>query len=677
MEVYRWTPVAMVRITAFLAAGILLGIPGWCGIMPSLYGFLIAAILFYHCALRKQKLAAGTFGLTAVMMAGLHLGSGWNASETDGHLTRYQGDLQFYLAQVEAPPERIRTGNRIPVHIRAIRDTNGWELRQTRSHLLTGADPPAVIHGEWLLIRGMPKRVSPPGNPNEFDYKSHLERQGVFYRHTIHLTDLTVLTGPEKNFSWLAAAGRMACIRRIESLVRDPQAAAITLALLIGITDGIDPELITSYAATGTLHVLAVSGMHVGVIYWLVLQLLRPLRRLKNADRLIAFAAILLLWTYAMVTGLSPSVLRAVVMCSFMALTKPFRLRTEMNNTLAASAFLLMLNDPLIITRAGFQLSFFAVTGILVINRSLHQKLEPETNIGAWCWSIACVSVSAQYFTLPLTLYLFNQFPVWFIPANLIIIPLSFAVMGLGILLLMAGSIPIAGPWIASLTGWMVNLMNHIAAFMEELPFAVISDIHLTGMQAILLFLLLITLLILIRTRHSAWIIVASVMASGFCWIDVHKFNKAASVTGFTVYRQSRITSIDIRNGAHVIHLGGPADVHSLRNNLAERTEIIQTTDGRSIRMARYAFGNDTLVYLNAVPPPGETVRGRWLVIGSGAKGLSMTALRTPQVIAGSEVNPYEANRMEKTCHDAGIAFHWTSRDGAFIHQQLELRRLD
>ena len=674
---YRWTPVAMVRITAFLAAGILLGIPGWWGILPSLFGFLIAAILFYHCALRKQKLAAGTFGLIAVLMAGLHLGSGWNASVADDHLIHFQRDFQFYLAQVEGPPEQTRAGHRIPVRILSIRDSTGWRAVHARSHLLIRTDPPSVIHGEWLLIRGMPKRVSPPGNPNEFDYKSHLERQGVFYRHTVRLTDLTVLTGPEKNFSWLSAAGREACIRRIGSLVQDPQAAAITLALLIGITDGIDPDLMTSYAATGTLHVLAVSGMHVGVIYWIVLQLLRPLRRFRNADRWIAFIAILLLWTYAMVTGLSPSVLRAVVMCSFMALMKPFRLRTNMNNTLAASAFLLMLNDPLIITRAGFQLSFLAVTGILVINRSLHQKLEPETNIGAWCWSIVCVSISAQYFTLPLTLYLFNQFPVWFIPANLIIIPLSFAVMGLGMLLLMGGSIPIAGPWLASLTGWMVNLMNHIAAFMENLPFAVIRDIHITGMQAVLLFLLLIAILILIRVRHYAWIIITVLLAAGFWWIDVRRFDEAASVSGFIVYQQKGITSIDIRKGAHVMHLGDPDDFHALRNNLAERTEIIQTIDGRSMPMARFPIGFDTLIYLNALPPPGERIQCRWLVMGAGANGLSLHSVRAQQIIAGSDVKPFEARRMEKACHVAGIPFHWTTQAGAFIHKQPELRRLD
>lgn len=667
----------MVRITACLAAGTLCGIQRWLPADTALIGFLLLAVVYYPAAILKQRIATGMVGLAAVFMAGLQLGGQWEPSTDDGHLTRHPGAFRSYLARVEGPPEQVRSGNRIPVRITAVHDGTGWKSLHAGSHLIISSDAPKVLNGEYLLVKGMPVRIQPPGNPNEFDYGTYLARQGIFFRHKVSTTDVVVLSGPVKDLRWLANSGRQACIQRINDLLPDPQAAGVTLALLIGITDGIDPELITSYAATGTLHVLAVSGMHVGVIYWLVMTLLAPFKRSPRGEQIMAALAILLLWVYAMITGLTPSVLRATIMCSFMALSTPFRLYTRLDNTLAASAFLLMLDDPLVITRAGFQLSFLAVAGILLINRNLHQRLEPSFKPAAWCWSIICVSVSAQYLTLPLTLYLFNQFPVWFIPANLVIIPLSFAVMGLGMALLIAGNIAVIGPVLVTATGWTVNIMNEAASMIEHLPLAVIRDIRISGIQAILLFLMLLTILILVKTRRPQWIIVGSLFAIGSAMIDEFTFDSCSAFSGFTVYRQPGIASLDVRQGGHVIHLGGPADIHSKKNNLITGTSVIQTIHSKTLPMARFRIGDDTLIYLNALPPDQMVLRCRWLVLGRGAKGFDPIKLRQTEVIVASDVAPFEAARLEALCNAKVIPIHVTSRSGAFRHEEPGLRWLD
>ncbi|MFM7327887.1 MAG: ComEC/Rec2 family competence protein [Bacteroidota bacterium] len=677
MLIYQWSPIAMVRITAWLAAGIVFGIPQWLPRDAALIGFILLAIFFYAAVIHKQKIATGIIGLASVFMAGLQLGSHWDASQESGHLTGHPDSFQYYLARVAGPPEQTRSGNRIPVRITATHDHHGWKLLQSGSHLLTGTDPPEVIHGEYLLVKGMPQQVQSTGNPNEFDYRTHLARQGIFFRHKVSAAEVVVVSGPVRNLRWLANTGRQACIKRINDLLPDPQAAGITLALLIGITDGIDPELITSYAATGTLHVLAVSGMHVGVIYWLVMTLLAPLQRLHNGDRYLAALAILLLWVYAMITGLSPSVLRATIMCSFMALSTPFRLNTRLDNTLAASAFLLMLDDPLVITRAGFQLSFLAVAGILLINQKLHSRLEPSFKPAAWAWSITAVSVSAQYLTLPLTLYLFNQFPVWFIPANLVIIPLSFAVMGFGMALLIAGKIAVIGPWLITATEWTVQIMNDAASLIEHLPMAVIRDIRISGMQAVLLFMMLISILILVKVRRLHWIFIGLAFAALFALSDVFTISNSSAVTGFTVYRQPGRASIDLRNGTQVIHLGQPDDPHSKKNNLVNATSVIRSIDSGTIPMAQFRIGQDTLIYLNALPPDRMVLHCRWLIVGRGAKGYQFNNLKVQHVIVATDVSSFEAKRVETRCKSRNIPVHLTARSGAFRHEQPGLPRLD
>jgi len=692
MEVYRWAPVVMVRITAFLAIGILTGLQEWSDTFLPFCGFLLASTLFFIHSKKGKRFASGICGLTAVALTGMFFGAGWNPAGQTGHLTSYSGTFNAYLASVEGPPEKIRSGYRIPVQIRCLYYSGKWLPYKSGCHLIMNTTPPGLLYGEQLLIRGMPRRITGPANPHEFDYRLYLERQGIFYRHRLEEQDLTVMTGPRMGLRWIAAAARAACIRRIEGVVAEPQAAAITLALLIGITDGIDPEHINSYASTGTLHVLAVSGLHVGIICWLILLLLKPLRSLRNGEQIIAAAAILMLWAYALVTGLTPSVLRAVVMCTFVVLAKPFRLRTHIENSLAASAFLLMLQDPLIITRPGFLLSFLAVAGILLIHRPLHQLLEPESSLAAWCWNITCVSVASQYFTLPVTLYLFNQFPVWFIPANLVIIPLSLLVMTLGMALLVAGGIPYLGAGLAQLTEASVTLMNTSAATIEHLPWAVIRDIHLSEWQAVLLGGFLLAFLPYIRYLKPAgasfpspqkpkgrWLqlITVFLFASAFAFTDFIHMRRASEQTGIIVYREHGTTSIDIRTGAHVFHLGSATDRHATEYWRAEGLHHVLHGDSRKIPMARIRIGTDTLTYLNTSFSNGQQVMGTWLVLGPNAEGLEKNSIRTKAVIASSGVRPAESKRIEGMCTSMGIPFHSTDGSGAFIHLRKGLGRLE
>ncbi len=165
------------------------------------------------------------------------------------------------------------------------------------------------------------------------------------------------------------------CVRRwaegvIQAYVPGKQEQAIAIALVLGVTDGLDPELVQAYASTGTLHVLAVSGLHISILYVIVMGLLRPLRRLPLAysRRVPVVLGVLILWGYAFITGLSPSVLRAVIMFSLMAIARLRRQPANIYNILWASAFLLLLYDPYNLVSVGFQLSYLAVLGIVALH---------------------------------------------------------------------------------------------------------------------------------------------------------------------------------------------------------------------------------------------------------------------------------------------------------------------
>ena len=295
---------------------------------------------------------------------------------------------------------------------------------------------------------------------------------------------------------------------------------AITEALLIGKTDGLPATLRNAYAASGTMHVLAVSGLHVGIIYWILLLILKPLSSFAQGRWLVALISIFILWSYAALTGFSPSVLRAVAMFTFVAISNPFGLRSQIINTLAASFFILLIYDPGMISNIGFQLSYLAVAGIIWIHPVLYKKFQPENRILDYCWSIISVSIAAQLTTFPLTVYYFHQFPVYFIPANLIIIPLSFLILLVGISLLVLGKITAVAALLGSIIQEAIGFMNLIARTFQTLPGQLPDDIQLSTIQAFILMALNLLIISIIMYRKNLIMIPALILAVIFAGID-------------------------------------------------------------------------------------------------------------------------------------------------------------
>ena len=203
---------------------------------------------------------------------------------------------------------------------------------------------------------------------------------------------------------------------------------AVLSALLLGIRTQVSPEVLNNYSVTGAMHILAVSGLHIGILY-IVLSWIFVFLRGKTKGVLI----IAIIWLYSFITGFSPSVERAAIMFSMITIAKEFKLYANIYNTLAASAMISLILNPLDMYDIGFQLSYLAVLGIVYCNSLAKHVFEPRNKIVKYFWEIVYVSLSAQLFTLPLTIYYFGQFPTYFLFTNLVAIPVSFIAMILGI----------------------------------------------------------------------------------------------------------------------------------------------------------------------------------------------------------------------------------------------------
>jgi competence protein ComEC len=249
-------------------------------------------------------------------------------------------------------------------------------------------------------VKGNPNPIKPPSNPEEFDYRRFLQFRNIYHQHFVRKDGIrTIDFAPRSMVVYYALACRSWAMEIITDNISGKREQALASALILGVKDGLDDDLLSAYKTTGSMHVLAVSGLHVGILYGILLLILKPIRKVRYGACVVAGISIGMLWAYAFITGLSPSVLRAVSMFSFAAIANGAGYRTNMYNTLAASAFFILWIDPFMLMSVGFQLSYLAVLGIVYMQSGLYNLWAPEKRVLDQIWKVTCVSLAAQLAT--------------------------------------------------------------------------------------------------------------------------------------------------------------------------------------------------------------------------------------------------------------------------------------
>ncbi len=269
-------------------------------------------------------------------------------------------------------------------------------------------------------------------------------------------------------------------------------AYAVVAAMTMGDRSGLTRELRQSYAASGASHVLALSGLHLGVIYGL-LSLMFVHRRMRVLGQVLAMVAI---WAYAALVGMPPSVLRSATMLTIFAFVVLTGRRQVSLNTLAFAAVVQLVVSPLSLWDVGFQMSFLAVLGIVMLNMRLG-NVETPACIGrwrviGWVWSLVKVSLAAQLAVAPLSMYYFGTFPCYFLLTNLVAIPLATIIVYTSIVMYALGFWVWMQGVVATFVGWMATLMNALLGFIASLPGACMYGVHINARQVWLMYALLL-----------------------------------------------------------------------------------------------------------------------------------------------------------------------------------------
>jgi len=513
-------------------------------------------------------------------------------------------DTGNIIAEIVESPQKRAKSTKIVVNIQAINNDNEW-ISTSGKAILYIADKdednePEI--GDRIIFEPILQEIKNPGNPHEFDYKKYLSYSMISKQAFLKSDQWQLLKSDKRNIKAYAEQLRKYIIHLYKKAGLSGNELAVSSALSIGYKDDLDASIKQSYSSSGAMHVLAVSGLHVGIIFMVFNYMLFFLNKNKKLKIIKAILLIVLLWGYASLTGLSPSVSRAATMFSFVVLGQMLNRHTNIYNSLAASAFLLLIIDPYSITKIGFQLSYMAVIGIVFFFPIIHSLIYVKNKWLDKLWSLIAVSIAAQLITAPISLYYFNQFPNYFMLTNVIVIPLGTIILYSIVFILSFSWMPIVLEYFGKVLSALVYSLNSSVEWIESLPGSVTSGISVSPIEVILLYLIIFSFTFFILHKRFYNFAISSIsliiiMIVGI--INNYKINDRKEVYVYNIRGNSAINLIDGKNNMLFTDLKPDNSNYkfSMQNNWLKLGTDLEKLIPLSELNSQFYFSN--LYYLN------------------------------------------------------------------------------
>ncbi|OYQ34378.1 hypothetical protein CHU92_11955 [Flavobacterium cyanobacteriorum] len=524
--------------------------------------------------------------------------------------------------------------------------------------------------GDKLVILGELKPISQSLNPYQFNYAQYMACQNVF--HQVNLKRNYYIAGRENNFNFYINKFRDKLISSFDRHQYDATTINIIKALLLGQRQDMDSETTSNYTNAGVVHILAISGLHITVLFYILNILLKPLNRFHKKGKLVQLMAILsFLWLFAFLSGLSASVLRSVVMFSFVSIGMYINRSSGINNSIAVSMLFLLLINPMLLFDVGFQLSYAAVFGIVWLQPLCRKIITIRFRMVNYLSDTVLVSLAAQIGVLPLSLYYFNQFPMLFLVANAVVVPVSTIVLVTGVIVLILNFVWADAALAAGkLLGLFIELMNRFIAWIASFEGLVLKDIPFTLLLAILLYAIIVMgVLSLYRpTFKNTITLVGAFLLFQLTYI-------------FTAVKAGRHQEMVIfhNRGSSLLATKDPEKITVYSNDslIAENRNILAYNKGyfnqaleiRPLENLLW-FRHKKIFIIDSVAVYDPNIAPDILLLTQSPKinlERVLLQLRPKQVVADATNYRSQIARWASTCRKQKIPFHATAEKGSFI----------
>lgn len=647
--------------------------------------FLLMAFRFLPVYRRYRLAAVRTF-----LLAGLLTGAGavltWhnNILNQSAHYANYYREQDPYIATLlEAPVEKTNSYKAL-VRIEALVQDSVFRKTEGKAILYFKKDSSinSLQYGSQIVSTQPLQAIKNSGNPGTFDYKRYLLFQQTTAQVYIPTGKFAVLT--TTNTSWLHQQLlhiRAKVLHVIKTNIANQKEAGLAEAMLIGYKDDLDKTLLESYTNTGVVHIIAVSGMHLGLIYWILNKLFNPLLKHRRTKWLHPLLITGILWLFTLLTGGAASIMRAAVMFTCILIGKTFNKQSSVYNMLAMSAFLLLCYNPFWLWDVGFQLSYAALLSIVVFYKPVYNLLYFRNKVLDYAWQLIAVTLAAQVLTTPVSLYHFHQFPVYFLFTNLIAVPVSSIILVGELLLLLLAPLPVVAHWLGFALQQCIFLLNNYISWVETLPMALWEGFQISLLQVVLLFVTIAGCASwwLHRLKRPFFIGLTALLS--FVLLRFYSFYETARQQKIIVYNVSKMSAVDFIEGHNFYFTGdgslladGPArNFHLNPSRILHRTGPDDTLKSLSGRDQQFVFGNTSVLFVSTALTayhPSQPLPVDLLVLSQNPKlyvNQLTEKIRARQVVIDGSVPYRKALRWKQAFDSLQVPCHSVNEQGAFV----------
>ena len=540
----------------------------------------------------------------------------------------------------------------------------------------------SLKYGSQLLIKKNLQEIKNSGNPGGFDYKKYSLFQGITHQLFLNENDFEILPTENKStFRVFIYSLREKVLQILRKNIKGEKEQGLAEALLIGYKDNLDKSLVQSYTNTGVIHVIAISGLHLGLIYWLLRLLFKPLQKRKKIKWLNPILIIAGLWLFSLLAGAQPSIVRSAVMFTCIVLGDSLARRTSIFNTLALSAFLLLIVNPYWLWDVGFQLSYAAVLSIVIFVKPVYNWFYIKNKALDFLWKLNAVTIAAQILTLPVSIYHFHQFPNYFLLTNLVAVPLSSIIL-LGEIFLCAVSFlsPLA-ILVGKILNWLIMIMNNYVGRIESLPFSLWDGLQISMAQAVLLIIAVAGFGFWLMEKIKPGLRVGLAAILGFFILRTFSFEKTEKDQKLIVYNVPQKQAIDFADGRNYLFSGDPAlladdfirNFHIKPSRIFYRMKSVDSMKNYSATGNIIQFNNKKVLLIDTTTfyaPLNRKIPIDILVISKNPKLYFKRITETfdiRQVVFDGSVPPWKMKYWKSDCDSLQIPYYDVSEKGAFV----------
>lgn len=603
-------------------------------------------------------------------------------NSTSFFLRHYQKGDELIL-KIEAPLIEKKHSFTTTATVQSVKKNNfAFSVKGKLNLIFKKNDTAKTIrYGDLIVVNNAVQPIKNFGNPGEFDNKRYNAFQQTYHQLYLKGNDFVVCkknTG-SKLFKTIYVLKEKTLLTLQANINNQHGSLGIAEALLIGYKNDLDKEMVQAYSNTGVVHIIAISGLHLGLIYMVLFWLLERMPLIKRNRFVKAIILLICLWVFSLMTGASASVLRSAVMFTCIIVGNMLNRKSSIYNSLAASAFLLLCYNPYFLWDVGFQLSYFAIIGIIWLQKPIQQLFSLNNYLLRKIWEMTSITIAAQIITFPICLFYFHQFPTYFLSSNLVAVPLSTIILFEEIGLLCFSSIKIVALFIGNIVDKSIALMNKWILIISKFPGAVIDFIYADVQTTLLLYgiVILMAFFLLLKNKvYLKWTMLFLILFS--CLQSMAKY-KWLQQRVLVVYNIPKSHNIDLIVGKKYIF---QSDSNLLTNKSAINFHVTPTRKyfrvqsdnstsitngnnnvilnlyGKKMAIINSPFNADTLLHVDYLLITGNP---KFNIIDIKEK------IKCQKIIFSASNSLWKISKWKKECASLHLQCFSLQDDGAFV----------